>query len=232
MAQATKIGDGPRLHGDSEMGEESAESQVTPGLPTFPAVHLEFVEKARNLYNVATRKGLPDHLFQHPDDAEKTASQLQLAGQSNLTRLLWYFLYHQKEHSDNLMKWCSNMIMADVIGRYVVQTEVHESEMLRSKRKELQLCTLPEERATIESVIRRTKRTLENTNDIYRRLYRTLWELQEHMPSGPLRRAFWLGDRIQIVTYAIGSGVNVPAVEAAAGGAVVVARSCATRAGC
>ncbi|GFF79496.1 hypothetical protein IFM47457_04931, partial [Aspergillus lentulus] len=85
VAQVTKIGDGPRLHGGREIGEESAESQAPPGLPTFPAVHLEFVEKARILYNVATRNGLPDHLFQHPDDAKKIASQLQRAGQSDLT---------------------------------------------------------------------------------------------------------------------------------------------------
>jgi hypothetical protein len=157
---------------------------------SFLLSNLKFVEKARILYKVATQKCLPDHLFQHPNGAEKIACQLQRAGQFELTRLLQYFLYHQKEHSDNFMKWCYNMIMADVIGRYVVQTEVHEREMLRSKRKELQLCTSPEERSKIESVIRRTKRTLEKADDIYRRLYRTLWELQEHMPSGPLRRAF------------------------------------------
>ncbi|GAQ12122.1 hypothetical protein ALT_9443 [Aspergillus lentulus] len=170
------------------MGEESAESQVPQDYLPFLLSNLEFVTKARILYKVGTRDGLPDHLFQHPD--EKIGCQLQRGGQPDLTRLLWYFLYHQKEHSDNFMKWCSNMIMADVIGRYVVQTEVHERDMLRSKRKELQLCNSPEKSATIESVIRRTKRTLENTNDIYRRLYRTLWELQEHMPSGPLCRAF------------------------------------------
>lgn len=59
----------------------------------FLLSNLEFVEKARILYKVANRKGLPDHLFQHPNNAEKVGRQLQRAGQSDLCRLLWYFFY-------------------------------------------------------------------------------------------------------------------------------------------
>ncbi|EAW19958.1 uncharacterized protein NFIA_095780 [Aspergillus fischeri NRRL 181] len=100
----------------------------------FLLSNLEFVEKARILFKVATQKGLPDRLFQHPDGTEKIGCQLHRAGQSDVTRLRW-------------------------------------------------------------------------------------WQLQG--ASG----LFWRGDQIRIGTHATGSGVNVPAVEAAAGGAVVVARS-------
>lgn len=65
----------------------------------FLLSNLEFVEKARILYKVANRKGLPDRLFQHTDGSEKVGRQLQRAGLSDLSRLLWYFLYHWKEHS-------------------------------------------------------------------------------------------------------------------------------------
>ncbi|PKX90178.1 uncharacterized protein P174DRAFT_515339 [Aspergillus novofumigatus IBT 16806] len=57
----------------------------------FLLSNLEFAGKARILYKVATRKGLPYHLFQHPDDAEKIGCQCQPAGQSELTRLLCIF---------------------------------------------------------------------------------------------------------------------------------------------
>ncbi|KAG2007687.1 hypothetical protein GB937_008337 [Aspergillus fischeri] len=142
----------------------------------FLLSNLEFVEKARILFKVATQKGLPDRLFQHPDGTEKIGCQLHRAGQSDASIFL--------------------------------------EGVLRSKRKELQLCTSSEDRAEIESVD-----FFENANNDYHGLYRVRWQLQG--ASG----LFWRGDQIRIGTHVTGSGVNVPAVKAAAGGAVVVARS-------
>ncbi|RHZ54837.1 uncharacterized protein CDV56_101464 [Aspergillus thermomutatus] len=151
---------------------------------------LEFVEKARILYKVATQKGLPDHLFEHPDGAEKIGCQLQRAGQSDLTRLLWYFQFHQKKPSENVMGWCAAMILYDSLSRWLVQRDIREREKLRSKQKELQLCTSPEERAELESAIDKIEEGFKDDADLFQELYRDLWQLQEHMPSGPLRRAF------------------------------------------
>ncbi|RHZ59010.1 hypothetical protein CDV55_106581 [Aspergillus turcosus] len=156
----------------------------------FLLSNLVFVEKARILYKIANGKGLPDNLFQNPDGVEKVGGQLQRAGQSDLSRLLWYFVYHQKEPSDNVMGWCQAMIGLELCGRDVVQAEIHAREMLQSKRKELQLDIPPEKRAEIESAVGEIEKEFEGLDDAYHGLYRILWQLQEHAPPGPLRRAF------------------------------------------
>ncbi|KAF7131227.1 hypothetical protein CNMCM5793_004277 [Aspergillus hiratsukae] len=156
----------------------------------FLLSNLVFVEKARILYKIANGKGLPDNLFQNPDGVEKVARQLQRAGQSDLCRLLWYFVYHQKEHGDNFMGWCQAMIALELCGRCVVQEDIYELEMLRSKREQLKPCAQPEERAEIESATRELEKKFEGLADAYHALYRVLWQLQENMPPGPLRRAF------------------------------------------
>jgi hypothetical protein len=156
----------------------------------FLLSNLEFVEKAKILRKVAKRKGLPNNLFQNPEGVEKVACQLQRTGLSDLSRLLWYFLYHQKEHSDDFLGWCVCIILLDLRIRRLVQWKIHVGKELGSRRKELELDPPPEKCAEIELVIGQKEKLLEKIGKAYDRLCRSLWHLQEHMPSGPLRRAF------------------------------------------
>lgn len=82
------------------------------------------------------------------------------------------------------------MIMFDLRIRRLVQLKIDEGKKLCSKRKELQLDPPPEKRAKIESEIGEKEKFLEDVDMAYHRLYSLLWQSQEHMPSGPLRRAF------------------------------------------